>query len=233
MLRIGDRLLLIVSAEFAAQVRPDELRFIGVLVGLLDSPLGNAWRDAPPFQLPQDSLGPERLILTAKVRVRFGEIRIVEVSHLGQSPDDFLHVFRPSRPAAETRAKLGSRQRAPPQRSNRVVIQRFNSQQGGSSRGHAVILACVGASRRNVRMEAMRGPTVELIPDPEEGGFTARVPDIPAYGEGDTEATAVADLKEALRVYIEEFGLEDALSRINAPTELRRLDVELTELVRV
>ena len=24
--------------------------------------------------------------------------------------------------------------------------------------------------------------TVEIIADPEEGGFTARVPDIPAYG---------------------------------------------------
>jgi hypothetical protein len=28
---------------------------------------------------------------------------------------------------------------------------------------------------------------VEIIPDPEEGGFTARVPDLPAYGEGETE----------------------------------------------
>ncbi len=32
----------------------------------------------------------------------------------------------------------------------------------------------------------MRRLTVELIPDLEHGGFTARVPDIPAYGEGDT-----------------------------------------------
>ena len=71
-------------------------------------------------------------------------------------------------------------------------------------------------------MEAVKGPTVELIPDPEEGGFTACVPDIPAYGEGETEAAAVADLKDALSLYIEEFGLEDALSRINATTELRR-----------
>jgi len=40
--------------------------------------------------------------------------------------------------------------------------------------------------------------TVELIPDPEFGGLTARVPDIPAYGEGETEEEAVADLKVAL-----------------------------------
>jgi hypothetical protein len=31
----------------------------------------------------------------------------------------------------------------------------------------------------------MSGLTVEIIPDAEQGGFTARVPDIPAYGEGD------------------------------------------------
>jgi predicted RNase H-like HicB family nuclease len=56
--------------------------------------------------------------------------------------------------------------------------------------------------------------TVEITPDPELGGFTARVPDIPAYGEGETEEEAVADLKEALCGYIEAFGFEDAHSWI-------------------
>jgi predicted RNase H-like HicB family nuclease len=78
----------------------------------------------------------------------------------------------------------------------------------------------------------MQGLTVEIIPDPEQGGFTARVPDIPAYGEGNTEAEAVADLKEALAAYAEEFGLEDALSRVNAPVSLRQLDVKLEDLAR-
>ena len=55
---------------------------------------------------------------------------------------------------------------------------------------------------------------VELIPDEEQGGFTARIPDIPAYGEGDTEDAAIADLREAIRGYIEAFGLEDALTRV-------------------
>ena len=73
--------------------------------------------------------------------------------------------------------------------------------------------------------------TVEIIPDPEEGGFTARVPDIPAYGEGDTEDAAIEDLKEALRGYIETFGLEDALARLSSPT-LRHLDWDLAELSR-
>jgi len=70
---------------------------------------------------------------------------------------------------------------------------------------------------------------VEVIPDPEEGGFTARVPDIPAYGEGETEDEAIADLKQALRGYIETFGLDDALARMSSPT-LRHLDLELSDL---
>jgi predicted RNase H-like HicB family nuclease len=60
--------------------------------------------------------------------------------------------------------------------------------------------------------------SIEIIPDPDEGGFTARLPDIPAYGEGDTEDAAISDLKDAIRGYIETFGLEDALSRISQPT---------------
>ena len=60
---------------------------------------------------------------------------------------------------------------------------------------------------RKVYNEAMNGVIIELIPDPEQGGFTARVPDIPAYGEGETEQEATDDLKEALRCYIETFGL--------------------------
>jgi len=77
----------------------------------------------------------------------------------------------------------------------------------------------------------MKHLTVELIPDPEEGGFTACVPDIPAYGEGETEQEAIDDLKEALRGYIEAFGLQDALSRVTSP-ELRQLDWDLAELAR-
>jgi predicted RNase H-like HicB family nuclease len=71
--------------------------------------------------------------------------------------------------------------------------------------------------------------TIELIPDPEQGGFTARLPDIPAYGEGETEDEAIADLKEALAGYVETYGLEDALSRVSQPA-LRTIDLELAEL---
>ena len=72
--------------------------------------------------------------------------------------------------------------------------------------------------------------TVELIPDIQEGGFTARLPDIPAYGEGETEEDAIDDLKEALQAYIEEFGIEDALLRVNSPMTLRQLDWDLAQL---
>lgn len=78
----------------------------------------------------------------------------------------------------------------------------------------------------------MKHLIVELIPDPELGGFTARVPDIPAYGEGETEEDAIADLKEALSAYIETFGLDEATTRLNAPSSLRHLDLQLEDLVR-
>jgi len=71
---------------------------------------------------------------------------------------------------------------------------------------------------------------IELIPDHEFGGFTARVPDIPAYGEGETEDAAIADLKEALQAYILAFGLDDARARMNIPTTLRHTDWHLADL---
>ena len=71
---------------------------------------------------------------------------------------------------------------------------------------------------------------VELIPDATEGGFTARVPDIPAYGEGKTEDEAIADLREALRGYVEAFGLDDALQRLNSPISIRHIDLDLSDI---
>ncbi len=73
--------------------------------------------------------------------------------------------------------------------------------------------------------------TVELIPDEEFGGFTARIADIPAYGEGETVEEAIADLKVALRGYIEEFGLDEALARASGPIETRSVPWNLAELV--
>jgi predicted RNase H-like HicB family nuclease len=72
--------------------------------------------------------------------------------------------------------------------------------------------------------------TVELIRDPELGGFTARLPDIPAYGEGETEEEAITDLKEAIQGYIEVFGLEDALNRLVPPVLVRRIQWDLAAM---
>ena len=74
--------------------------------------------------------------------------------------------------------------------------------------------------------------TVELIPDPEQGGYTACVPDIPAYGEGETKEEAIADLQEALRGYIETWGLDDARARLADKKESRQVDWDLAELTR-
>ena len=71
--------------------------------------------------------------------------------------------------------------------------------------------------------------TVELIPDPDLGGFTARVPDIPGYVEGLSADEAIADLREGLKAYIAEFGFADALSRLNQPSELRVTELEPDE----
>ena len=75
----------------------------------------------------------------------------------------------------------------------------------------------------------VKGVTIELIPDPELGGFTALVPDIPVYGEGETEEEAIVDLKEGLAGYIETFGLEDALSHMSLPFTIRHMDIDLSE----
>lgn len=70
----------------------------------------------------------------------------------------------------------------------------------------------------------MREVTVELIEDSELGGFTARLPDLPVYGEGETEEEAIADLREGVQGYIATFGLEDTLSRITQSIRVRSMD---------
>ena len=75
----------------------------------------------------------------------------------------------------------------------------------------------------------MKSIAIELILDHDVGGFTARIPDIPAYGEGETKAEAIADLKEAIAAYVSSFGMEVALARINTPAELRHIRGNLKE----
>lgn len=75
-----------------------------------------------------------------------------------------------------------------------------------------------------------KGLSIELIPDLELGGFTAHVPNIPAYGEGETEEEAIADLKEGLALYIEECGVEDALSRVLSPSKICFVNWKLEDI---
>ena len=76
---------------------------------------------------------------------------------------------------------------------------------------------------------AQSGITVEFILDPELQVYTARVPHIPAYGEGKTQEEALADLREALAGYIEAFGMEAALQRLSTPISVQHLDVSLAD----
>jgi predicted RNase H-like HicB family nuclease len=78
-------------------------------------------------------------------------------------------------------------------------------------------------------MKELHMVTIEIIPDPDLGGFTARLPDLPAYGEGETEDEAIADLREAVHAYVEAFGLEAAEARLTSPSAIRQVDWNLAE----
>ncbi len=51
----------------------------------------------------------------------------------------------------------------------------------------------------------MRKYTVLLIPDPEEGGYTVRVPALPGLTtEGETVTEALANAQDAIALYLED-----------------------------
>ena len=66
---------------------------------------------------------------------------------------------------------------------------------------------------------------VDLMPDEEQGGFTAAIPEIPVCGEGDTEADAVEDLKESLRLYIEVRGIDTLVALLRPKNRMRTLNL--------
>ena len=78
-------------------------------------------------------------------------------------------------------------------------------------------------------MPTLPNVAIELIPDVELGGFTAFIPNLPALGEGVTEEEAVADLKQGIQLYVDEFGLDEALSRVVSLSHIR--EVNFGELV--
>lgn len=51
----------------------------------------------------------------------------------------------------------------------------------------------------------MRRYSVLLIPDPDEGGYTATVPTLPGcITEGDTMAEVMENVRDAIRLYVED-----------------------------
>lgn len=65
----------------------------------------------------------------------------------------------------------------------------------------------------------MDAVTVAFIWDEKLHRFSAYVSDVPAYGEGATKEEALADLRKAIALYIEEVGRDQFLSEVIAPLE--------------
>jgi predicted RNase H-like HicB family nuclease len=65
--------------------------------------------------------------------------------------------------------------------------------------------------------------TAELIPE-EEGGYTVYCPELDIYTQGDTVEEALANLKEAAELHLQEIGTEGLRLR---PIERRRISVEI------
>jgi len=64
--------------------------------------------------------------------------------------------------------------------------------------------------------------TAELIP--EEGGYTIYCPELDIYTQGDTVEEALANLKEAAELHLQEVGSEGLKLRA---VERRRISVEI------
>ncbi len=77
-------------------------------------------------------------------------------------------------------------------------------------------------------MSPLPNVAIELIPD-EVSGFTAVLPGLAVVGEGETEQEAMKDLEVCLKGYIAQYGIDDVLSRIIIPSQIRQIN--LGELV--
>jgi len=59
--------------------------------------------------------------------------------------------------------------------------------------------------------------TAELIPDPNNGGYTAYCPEFDVMTQGDDPDDALANLKEAVRGYIKVVGIKEAFKEYRHP----------------
>lgn len=80
--------------------------------------------------------------------------------------------------------------------------------------------------------DSVRRMQVEYIPDRNIGGYTARVPQVPVFGEGESKEEAFSHLESALRLFIVHEGrskLEELLNQ-KTPFEWEKDDrVEVVE----
>ena len=63
---------------------------------------------------------------------------------------------------------------------------------------------------------------------PENGGFVAECVELPVVGQGDTEACAVANLREAVEGFLECADRDEVRERLHAGTSVRTFDVPMT-----
>ncbi|MBI3619186.1 hypothetical protein HY213_04115 [Candidatus Peregrinibacteria bacterium] len=65
--------------------------------------------------------------------------------------------------------------------------------------------------------------TVTFVLDEELGIWTAYVPDVAAYGEGETKEDALEDLKKAVALYIEAAGEEAFYAHLAPVAEYKKI----------
>lgn len=68
---------------------------------------------------------------------------------------------------------------------------------------------------------------VAFVLDKELGIWTAYIPDVPAYGEGDSKEDALKDLKKAVALYIEEAGLDAFQTHLAPATEYKKIPLSI------
>ncbi|MBU0758909.1 MAG: type II toxin-antitoxin system HicB family antitoxin [Candidatus Omnitrophica bacterium] len=67
--------------------------------------------------------------------------------------------------------------------------------------------------------------SAELIPDPNNGGYTVYCPEFDVMSQGDDPDEAIANLREAVKGYIKTIGIKQAFKEYRKPI---RESIEVT-----
>lgn len=87
--------------------------------------------------------------------------------------------------------------------------------EGNRSRASRRLDSAGGKVYDRARMTKSTTIRIELVWSCDAGWVRAHISTIPAYGDGETEEEALADLQNSLAGYVEAFGLADTLARIH------------------